>query len=286
MHIVFGVEDNLSQTFKPADAKNWKIMNEPWSEFSSRTQIVDSDLWPADAVDANERTLFNAKLYPIFNSTSSKEEMTYLSRYFLIDLTRVDFQNASMVKKWRQSVRLSLENIGSIVRLESLFDNRRKLFNSVNVNYLIESILANRPIEFNRIIAHSIRDGCGEQILSLLDEHALKNAHDLMLLPRVMIFMSNTLCEMATHLSIVRSGPGLNVNWLNAFKFIENGQIEQALCELSKERKNWMDRPDLIIRAARHYEGAMLAFIRQATSSFKTNDPGSNVFLFIFFTLY
>lgn len=105
----------------------------------------------------------------------------------------------------------------------------------------------------------------------------MRNSHDMILLPRLMIFISNTLCEMASNFSIVRSGPSLNVNWMNAFKYIESSQIEQALCELSKERKNWMHRSDLIIRAARHYEGAMLAFIRQATSCFKTNDPHSNV---------
>lgn len=31
-----------------------------------------------------------------------------------------------------------------------------------------------------------------------------------------------------------------------------------------------MNRNDLLIRASRHYEGAMLAFIRQATSSFNS----------------
>lgn len=32
-----------------------------------------------------------------------------------------------------------------------------------------------------------------------------------------------------------------------------------------------MNRSDLIIRASRHYEGAMLALIRQATACFKHN---------------
>lgn len=82
---------------------------------------------------------------------------------------------------------------------------------------------------------------------------------------------------MSSNYGTVRSGPSLNANWLNAFNYIENNQIEKALIELSKERKKWMDRSDLIIRAARHYEGAMLGFIRQATSSFKSNISEKNV---------
>jgi hypothetical protein len=100
-----------------------------------------------------------------------------------------------------------------------------------------------------------------------------------------MAYMSNTLCEMAQSFSSVRSGPGLNVNWSSGFELIENGQIEQAIRELAKERKNWLGRDDLLIRASRHYESAMLAFIRQATSSFKSNSPEFNVIipLFMFF---
>jgi hypothetical protein len=113
---------------------------------------------------------------------------------------------------------------------------------------------------------------------------ALKNSDDLILLPRIMIFISNTLCTMALSLSSVRSGPSLNQNWLHAFRFIELGQTERALYEMNKERQNWMHRDDLLIRASRHYEGAMLAFIRQATSSFKSNSK-SNVKNYEIFTL-
>ena len=83
--------------------------------------------------------------------------------------------------------------------------------------------------------------------------------------------MSTTLCEMSIDLKSIRSGPSLNANWMYAFQHIENFQNEKAIMELSKVRKNWMHRNDLLIRASRHYEGAMLAFIRQATL------PESNV---------
>lgn len=119
---------------------------------------------------------------------------------------------------------------------------------------------------------------------------ALKNCHDLMMLPRIMIFISNILCEMGSSRSTVRSGPSLNSNWLHAFACIEANRIEHALGELSKERRNWTHRDDMLIRAARHYEGAMLAFIRLATSCFKLDNSQSTVELrssiYIFIYLY
>ena len=100
-----------------------------------------------------------------------------------------------------------------------------------------------------------------------------------------MIFISDTLCEMALNSNSVRSGPNLNANWMNAFNFIENGDIERALMEMVKERQNWMHRNDLLMRASRHYEGAMLAFIRQATSSFKSNSEINSV-IFVYLELF
>jgi fucokinase len=94
-----------------------------------------------------------------------------------------------------------------------------------------------------------------------------------------MAFVSTTLCEMASDFKSVRSGPSLNTNWIYAYQLIENSQIEKAIIELSKVRQNWMHRSDLLIRASRHYEGAMLAFIRQAISSFKTKPSESNVII-------
>ena len=92
-----------------------------------------------------------------------------------------------------------------------------------------------------------------------------------------MAFISTTLCEMALDFKSIRSGPSLNAHWTYAYQLIENSQIEKAIIELSKIRQNWMHRNDLLIRASRHYEGAMLSFIRQATSSFKTDLVESNV---------
>ncbi len=140
-----------------------------------------------------------------------------------------------------------------------------------------------RPINFALFIQNAIHDGYAEETVNMLEKAALGTyrsdslSFDLVRLPRIMMFIANTLCEMAGRTHSVRSGPASNVNWSNAFQLIENSQIETALHELFKERLRWMHRNDLLIRASRHYEAATLAFIRQATSSFMSDSKQLNV---------
>jgi fucokinase len=85
-------------------------------------------------------------------------------------------------------------------------------------------------------------------------------------------FISYVLSKMAMDFSNFRTGPNLNSSWLHAYSLIDGGgSYAEAVKELCKERKNWMHRKDLLIRASRHYEGAMLAFIRRAVLTIKTN---------------
>lgn len=273
VNIVFGLTDNLGLRLEPTTLSEFKIMNLSWCEFKSKTKINESDLWPLYRIGELDsgRTLLNAKIYPIFHAELSRNELFELSRTFWLDIIHHPRSSATLVNKWKESQRVSLEEIGTMVDLASLFENRRRLFNLVNGQHLVNSVLVKRGIQFGSLIRNAVHDGFAHELLGLFDEAALEYANDLITLPRIMVFISNILCEMALGMSSVRSGPNLNQSWQNAFQLIEDGLFEKALAELSKERQNWMHRNDLLIRASRHYEGAMLAFIRQATSTFKYN---------------
>ena len=288
----------------------WTLMNEPWSSFTARTSIDASDLWPlSNGGGVTRRSWLNAKLYPVMHMALTDAEMSDMRLFFWTNLMTTtttlrplgsscvagavsNNSNSNSVKKWRQSVRFSVEEIVLLVSLAKLFERRRRLFNRVSTSYLVESVVHMRPIHFARFTRNAIHDGYAEHILRLLERAALGNggasgggdqqqqAAYLACLPRIMMFIANTLCEMAGRASSVRSGPALNVNWSNAFQLVESGQIEAALRELFKERLNWMHRNDLLIRASRHFEAATLAFIRQATSSFVSDSKHLNVRLF------
>lgn len=50
---------------------------------------------------------------------------------------------------------------------------------------------------------------------------------------------------------------------------LQNDELSLGVEALSKERSNWLERPDLLVRAARHYEGAAQILIRQAVMTAK-----------------
>ena len=56
---------------------------------------------------------------------------------------------------------------------------------------------------------------------------------------------------------------------LISFCVLKNGELERGVDALAKERSRWLDRPDLLVRAARHYEGAAQILIRQAVMTAK-----------------
>ena len=51
--------------------------------------------------------------------------------------------------------------------------------------------------------------------------------------------------------------------------YVQKGDIEHGVEALAIERQHWLSRPELLIRAARHYEGAAQILIRHAVMSAK-----------------
>uniref|UniRef100_A0A224YPX0 Fucokinase n=1 Tax=Rhipicephalus zambeziensis TaxID=60191 RepID=A0A224YPX0_9ACAR len=76
--------------------------------------------------------------------------------------------------------------------------------------------------------------------------------------------IADFLGAMAGNFGGLRSGPGGNKTWMRAFKLLEEGQVQKGALALKQERLKWMDRPDRMMRAARHYEGALQVLIRKA----------------------
>ncbi len=86
---------------------------------------------------------------------------------------------------------------------------------------------------------------------------------------RGLAFIANVLGAMANGKGGLRSGPAANAAWQGAFALLEEGKICEGVKALAKERNNWLGRPDRLVRAARHYEGADQIFIRLAVMASK-----------------
>ncbi|KAL3257770.1 hypothetical protein MRX96_046457 [Rhipicephalus microplus] len=74
---------------------------------------------------------------------------------------------------------------------------------------------------------------------------------------------------MAGNIRCLQSGPGDNKTWMRAFKLLEEGQIQEGVLTLKEERLKWMDRPDRMMWAARHYEKALKVLTRKSVRTAK-----------------
>ena len=231
VNLVFGLNDNFRVSLDPNNNVSFTLFNEKWQDFKAKTGINESDLWPSD-IELKDRNLLNAKLYSMIHSGSS-DERNYLSEFFWLETNE---KKKNFVNKWRNSLRLSLEDIIAITNLDKLFVKRRSIYNSVNTDFLVSHIVESKVTQFLPLIRNAIHDGYATDILTKLDEAALKSVHDLIVLPRLMAFISITLSEMALDFSTLRSGPNLNSSWLDSFQLIEKEQTKHAILSLTKVR--------------------------------------------------
>ncbi|KFV71411.1 L-fucose kinase, partial [Dryobates pubescens] len=88
---------------------------------------------------------------------------------------------------------------------------------------------------------------------------------------RALACVAEVLGCMARGEGGLRSGPAANREWASAFRRLESGDIAAGVRELAAERQKWMSRGGwggaLLVRAARHYEGAEQILVRQAVMS-------------------
>ena len=166
MNIVFGIKDNLILNF---DEKSWTFMNQNWAKFRENTQnlVDENDLWSLET-NPSERCLRNAKLYPLFNLNSAcKADSNDIDHFFWITSNKM---SAESIRTWKMSYRLSIEDILKNADYSKTFQNRRNIFNLVNLKTLVKSVVENRVIQFNDIIRNAVMDGYSNELLKFFDE--------------------------------------------------------------------------------------------------------------------
>lgn len=84
---------------------------------------------------------------------------------------------------------------------------------------------------------------------------------------RCLSCIADVLVCMAGGQGGLRSGPAANEAWKSAYALLEEGYLSGGVRALAQQRGKWLSRPDLLVRAARHYEGAGQVLLRQAVMS-------------------
>lgn len=234
-------------------------LNMSWSEFFQKTGIRDCDLWDPD-VCAAERCLLSARLFPVFHPSRA------LGPQDMLWMLGPQDDGGAALRVWRASWRLSWEQLQPCLDRAATLAFRRNLFFRQALCRARHVLEARQDLSLRPLIRAAIHEGCAGSLLATLDQVAA-GAGDPGVAARSLACVADVLGCMAEGLGGLRSGPAANPEWLRSFSHLECGDLARGVKALAQERDKWLSRPALLVRAARHYEGAGQILIRQAVMS-------------------
>ena len=82
-------------------------------------------------------------------------------------------------------------------------------------------------------------------------------------MPRVFSTIADFLAEMAHNKGGLRSGPAHNPDWDTPMESLRQGRIGEAVQMMAALRAKWMNSPERMVRAARHYEAAARVLVSE-----------------------
>lgn len=164
-------------------------------------------------------------------------------------------------QRWKSSWRLSLEDILTRADLHKEMVRRQELFHKISQQKILDLLFLHGTRQksndsYLSLLKQTIIDGHSKDMLDTFDRACLTNYDKLQVLSCLFSAIANTLAEMAGgDRAGLRSGPYLNREWKYGLLMCEEKKYLLCIQHLIKQRQVWMDRPDLLIRAARHYDG-------------------------------
>ncbi|XP_074738007.1 L-fucose kinase isoform X1 [Strix uralensis] len=254
---VFTLTGRLDDWQSPAEEATY--LNAPWAEFFLRTGIREGDLWDAET-PRRSRCLLSARLFPVLHACEALglEDVLWLLAPAAVAGKRL--------ARWRAAWRMSWQELLPCLDKAAELGARRTLFFLQGQRKVRRVLLGRQDSSLLPLTRSAVHEGYHEAVLGTLDEVA-STAGDAGIAARALACIADVLGCMARGEGGLRSGPAANREWAVAFGRLESGDITGGVRELAAERQKWMSRPALLLRAARHYEGAEQILIRQAVMS-------------------
>ncbi|XP_022274911.1 L-fucose kinase isoform X2 [Canis lupus familiaris] len=232
-------------------------LNMSWSEFFQKTGVRSWDLWDPDTPPA-ERSLLGARLFPVLHPSRTLGPQDML---WMLDPQE---DGGKALRAWRACWRLSWEQLQPCLDRAATLAFRRDLFFRQALLKARHVLEARQDLSLRPLIRAAVREGCPRPLLATLDQAA---AGDPGVAARALACVADVLGCMAEGQGGLRSGPAANPEWMRPFSYLECGDLAGGVQALAQERDKWLSRPALLVRAARHYEGAGQILIRQAVMS-------------------
>ncbi|XP_058702137.1 L-fucose kinase isoform X2 [Poecile atricapillus] len=254
---VFTLTGRLDDWQSPMEKATY--LNVPWAEFFQRTGVREGDLWDAE-MPRGSRCLLSARLFPVLHA---REALGLEDVLWLLGLATVA---SEQLARWRTAWRMSWQELLPCLDMEAELGARQALFFLQGQRKVRRVLLGCQDSSLLPLARSAVHEGYHEAVLRTLDEVA-STASDAGIAARALACIAEVLGCMAQGEGGLRSGPAANREWASAFGRLESGDIAGGVQELAAERQKWMSRPALLVRAARHYEGAEQILVRQAVMS-------------------
>nr|XP_039262133.1 L-fucose kinase-like [Styela clava]XP_039262134.1 L-fucose kinase-like [Styela clava] len=210
----------------------------------------------------NHKTFFTAKLFPVLHARDTIDIQDTLC------LLRESVK-LKQYQKWKSSWRFSIYDLLEQTDHNAEFTYRRELSVKVSCAKLKQNLIHNKETHIHSLYVLGVNSGMHQMLLAVLDEAALEcvSLEKPHLCARVFSCIAEVLALMAGEHAGLRSGPAANKDWKKALLLLEKNQLKDGILALAEIRSHWLHNPDLLIRAARHYERAEHIFIKHACTT-------------------
>ncbi|XP_057317332.1 L-fucose kinase-like isoform X1 [Hydractinia symbiolongicarpus] len=254
--LMFGIHDRLQKPFSMPEST---VFNVPWETFFARTTIQPAELWSPE-LPLSKRCFLNARLFPVYHPRDKVNVLHFLWMHG-------SYKDKMFPSIWRSCWRLSLLEILDLTNPEEEFAWRRQLFFNIGQRKVEKSLHNRKDNCFMPFFQTCIMDGYFEDLLTVLDNIIMRNSNHPAIISRTFACIADVLGAKANGQGGLRSGPAANYSWKKGLDMIRNERIQDAVQFMANQRKLWFISADLLVRAARHYEGAFQIQVRKAVAT-------------------
>uniref|UniRef100_A0A3B4ERP8 L-fucose kinase n=1 Tax=Pundamilia nyererei TaxID=303518 RepID=A0A3B4ERP8_9CICH len=256
VYTVMGAHDDLEQI--SSDDSNASFLNQTWNNFYSRTGTSE-ELW----VRGERRSLLEARLFPVLHPRGGAVGLEGGVAWLL--------GGGGCLGGWREAWRLSLKEVLLLTHQETELQRREELLFLVGRRRVADALRGRSDVCLLPCFRAAVLGGQQGALLEALDaagsnEQGVELGADLGVAARCLSCIADVLVCMASGRGGLRSGPAANEAWSSAYAMLEEGDLRGGVHALTVQRQHWLS-PDLLVRAARHYEGAGQVLLRKAVMS-------------------
>ncbi|KAL1512053.1 hypothetical protein AB1Y20_005327 [Prymnesium parvum] len=227
------------------------FLSRPW-EALLEADLPSHSLWGAGV----QHSLWHATLFPLLTKEARASRWGLASWWRAVRWLFTMGREGSL-EEWESWERVSFADCAERVDALATVTFEQSLACEVSLAVLRAQLLRGAPTDLRAHIRRLAEGASLASLLATLDE--LASASPPQLAARAFAAQAEALAMRAGQAGGLRSGPASNAEWVGALAPLKEGKVGEATAALAALRDAWTadGQPRQLVRAARHYEGAV-----------------------------